>query len=71
MTPTEFTHWLAAMKAAGFARSDAHCARMLGVSPNAVVTFKRRGGDMRTALACAALLAEIKPYGLFSPQPQE
>ena len=68
MTSIEFTHWLAAMKSAGFARSDAHCGRLLGVSPNAIVTFKRRGGDVRTALACAALLAEIKPYS-FSPQP--
>ena len=64
MTASAFCHWLAAMKAAGLARSDAHCGRLLGVSPNAIVTFKRRGGDVRTALACAALLAGIEPTHL-------
>lgn len=64
MTPAAFVQWLAAMKAAGLARSDAHCGRLLGVSPNSIVTIKKTGADRRTALACAALLAGIEPTHL-------
>lgn len=62
MTAETFTNWLAAMKAAGLARSDAECARLLGVSANSVVTMKQRGADLRTALACRALLHRLEPY---------
>lgn len=62
MTADQFTAWLTAMKAAGLARSDAACARLLGVSANSVVTFKKQGGDRRLALACAALLHGLGPY---------
>lgn len=56
MTPEQFTEWLAAMKAAGRAKSDAGCGRLLDVSANSIVTMKRTGVDRRTALACTALL---------------
>lgn len=56
MTGTEFIEWLAAMKAAGLARSDAAAARELGLTPNTLLALKRDGCDRRTALACAALL---------------
>lgn len=62
MTPEAFIRWLAEMKAAGLARSDAAAARLLGVSANSVVAMKRNGTDQRTALACAALLAGLHPY---------
>jgi hypothetical protein len=62
MTPTAFTNWLADMQSAGLARSDAACAKLLGVSANAVVLMKRRGADQRTALACRALLHRLEPY---------
>ncbi len=62
MAAYDFVAWLAAMKAAGLARSDAACARALGVSANAVVALKRRGTDTRTALACRALLHRLEPY---------
>jgi hypothetical protein len=62
MTPETFTAWLAAMKAAGLARSDAAAARLLGMSANAIVIMKRRGADQRTALACRALLHRLEPY---------
>lgn len=62
MTPSAFTQWLIDMKSAGLARSDAECARLLGVSANTVVTLKREGADMRTALACRALLHRLEPY---------
>ena len=54
--------WLVAMKAAGLARSDAACARLLGLSANAVAIMKRRGADKRTALACRALLHRLEPF---------
>lgn len=62
MTPATFTAWLADMKSAGLARSDAECARLLGVSANSVVNMKRNGADHRTALACRALLHRLEPY---------
>lgn len=63
MTPAAFTIWLAAMKAAGLARSDAECGRLLDISADTVVRLKRDGTDRRTALACRALLHRMKPYG--------
>lgn len=62
MTADQFTRWLADMKSAGLARSDAECARLLGVSANSVVTMKKQGADLRTALACRALLHRMEPY---------
>ena len=62
MTPATFTAWLADMKSAGLARSDAECARLLGVSANSVVNMKRNGAAHRTALACRALLHRLEPY---------
>lgn len=62
MTAAAFINWLADMKAAGLARSDSACARLLGISNNSVVAMKRRGADLRTALACRALLHRLEPY---------
>lgn len=62
MTPAAFTNWLAAMKEAGLARSDAAAARLLGVSANTVVEMKQRGADTRTALACRALFHRLEPW---------
>lgn len=62
MTPEAFIKWLAAMKAADLAKSDAVCARLLDISPNWVVKLKKNGADVRTALACAALLKGLPPY---------
>lgn len=62
MTADEFTRWLAEMKSAGLARSDAKCAELLGISANSVVTMKKNGADVRTALACRALLHRLEPY---------
>jgi len=63
MTAASFIAWLADMKSAGLARSDAECARLLGLSANSVVSIKRNGTDQRTALACRALLHRLEPYG--------
>ncbi|WP_449043739.1 hypothetical protein [Paracoccus versutus] len=61
MTPESFTRWLAEMKAAGLAKSDADCARILGYRD--VLRQKERGGDHRLALACRAALHRLEPYG--------
>jgi hypothetical protein len=63
MTSTSFVQWLAEMKSAGLARSDAAAARLLGLSANSVCTMKSTGCDRRTALACSALLHGLNPYG--------
>jgi len=62
MTPAAFVEWLAAMKAAGLARSDAAAGRLLGVSSNTVLEMKQRGADLRTALACRALFHRLEPW---------
>jgi phage I-like protein len=62
MTAPSFINWLADMKSAGLARSDAAAAKLLGVSANAVVEMKKRGADRRTALACRALRHCMEPY---------
>lgn len=62
MTAQAFCGWLAAMKAAGLARSDAECGRLLGISANTVVRLKETGADTRTALACRALFHRLEPW---------
>lgn len=64
MTAERFCEWLAAMKVAGLARSDAECARMLGVTPTWLGKIKQRGtNDRKTALACQALINRLVPWG--------
>lgn len=63
MTAAQFNAWLAAMKAAGLARSDAECGRLLGRSADQVVRYKQNGADRMVALACRALLHRLEPYG--------
>lgn len=62
-----FQNWLSAMREAGLAKSDAACARALGVSPHTIVTIKQTGLEgptvERTRLAMSALLDQIKPWG--------
>ena len=62
MTPEQFTRWLAEMKSANLARSDADCGRLLGKSPDTIVRMKQNGSDRTTALACTALLHRMEPY---------
>lgn len=62
MTPDAFKRWLADMKSAGLAESDADCARLLGYEPKHLPRQKTTGGDRRLALACAALLSGAEPY---------
>lgn len=62
MTPEAFTSWLAAMKAAGLARSDAAAGRLLGISANAVVRRKNEGTTHEVALACRALFHRLEPW---------
>lgn len=62
MTPESFKMWLADMKFAGLARSDAQCARLLGVTHNTLFGYKTKGASNVVALACRALRQELKPY---------
>lgn len=64
MNPEAFIAWLAEMKATiKDVRSDAACAKLLGISPNGLLKMKKQGTDRRTALACRALLHRMEPYG--------
>lgn len=69
MTPATFTQWLADMKLAGLARSDADCGRQLGITSRQVLNMKRKGATLQTALACAALLDGLPPYRIDNPPP--
>lgn len=62
LSPESFSQWLSDMKSAGLARSDAECARLLGMHVNSIVNMKAIGADRRTALACRALLHRLEPY---------
>lgn len=62
MTATSFANWLADMKSAGLARSDAECARLLGKTDDTIIAYKRKGTDRTVALACRALLHRMEPY---------
>ena len=64
MTPAAFTQWLADIQSAGLARSEFHALQQLGyTSRRSGANLKRSGGTVQLALACAALIAGIKPYG--------
>lgn len=62
MTGEQFCKWLDEMKASGLAKSDAQCAKMLGIHPVSLVKRKTNGAKRETALACRALLHRIQPY---------
>jgi len=62
MTAAAFINWLAAMKAAGLARSDAECGRLLGKSADTIVRMKSAGTDRAVALACRALYHRMEPW---------
>lgn len=62
MDAATFRKWLDEMRDAGLAASAKHCAELLGMSHNAVLQMKVGGTDVRTALACRALLHRFTPY---------
>jgi hypothetical protein len=63
MSPEDVRAWLEAMVKAGRAENDGECALLLGMDRSSMTRLKRYGGRRITALACAALLADLKPYG--------
>ncbi len=62
MNDIAFRRWLAEMKEARLAKTDADCARLLGRHPNAITRMKENGTDQTTALACAALWHRLRSY---------
>lgn len=62
MEAEQFLKWLKRMKREDRIATDRDAARALGVTPNGILVLKKNGTDLRTALACAALLAGLKPY---------
>lgn len=63
MTPEKFKQWLDHIKSAGIIKFDIDAGRLLGVNKITLLNYKQRGADNRVALACAAILAGLKPYG--------
>lgn len=55
MTGPEFKQWVEKMKTAGLAKSQAECARLLGITPKSACNMVKNGCDRRTELAGLAL----------------
>jgi transcriptional regulator with XRE-family HTH domain len=55
MTASDFTAWLSAMNI-----TAAEAARLLGVTPNTITRYKRKGGPVMLRLACAALYHRLE-----------
>lgn len=64
MTAAQFRQWLAAMMAAGYIKSQADAARLLGVNGHTIGRYKsgQTKVSIATALACQALLNGLQPY---------
>lgn len=63
MSPDQFKKWCEEVRYRGIAKSITSIAYLLGISVTSVNNLKLRGTCKRTAYACAAILAGIKPYG--------
>jgi hypothetical protein len=63
MPPEAITRWVNDMVASGRAVFEQDCATALGIHRSSLTRLKREGGTKMTALACAAALAGLKPYG--------
>lgn len=62
MTAEAFNRWLVYVTERGIISSAADAGRKLGVTPNTILNYKRRGCDLKTALACAALAMRTMPW---------
>ena len=62
MTGEQFQKWLQEMKTARIGTTKAACGRLLGVSKRSVMLYQVQGCDLKTALACRALLHRLEPY---------
>ena len=63
MTAEQFQEWLQSMFQSNKARTNIEVSILLGRKPNQISIYKRKGTNRTVALACAALLNDIKPYG--------
>jgi len=63
MTKHEFLQFLADYRATYGPIGDSDMVVKLGVSRSTYFRIKKRGGDRVLALACAALMHNIKAYG--------
>ena len=62
MTPEEFQKWLDEMRETRMGTTDSACARLLGITRQMIYHYKKNGCDVRTALACRALIHRLEPY---------
>ena len=58
ISPKAFAQWVEDV-----GKSGAECAELLGVSLESINNYKQRGGNRIVALACAAIIAKLEPYG--------
>lgn len=64
MSPESVEEWIGLVKQMGLAQTDREVAAILGRSHDTLAAMRRRGADRHTALACAAILRNLQPFGV-------
>ena len=64
MNRFSFDIWLGHVRALRLAETDRAAGRLIGISPQSMVNWRKKGTPHRMAdLACAAVIEGIAPYG--------
>lgn len=63
MTAEDFNRWLADLISSGRVRNIKEAAALIGRKQDMMTKYRQYGADRTVALACAAALAGIPPYG--------
>ena len=63
MTPEDVVAWLGEVRERGIATTDEQAGALIGKSHDTLRLMKQRGADRTTAMACAAALSRLLPFG--------
>lgn len=63
MPPDEVQRWLDTVLQRGLAATETEAAELIGKSSDTLTRMKKLGADRTTALACAAVLRHLSPFG--------
>lgn len=63
MNAEDFTNWTETMLHRGKCKNMSHLAQILDINRTTLYAMMKRGGSKRDALACAAILIGLEPYG--------
>lgn len=71
MSPEDVVTWLAEVRERGIATTDIEAGALIGKSHDTLRLMKLRGADQTTAMACAAALSRLPPFGGTEPAPEK